>query len=132
MYTENFQRRVSDRNFVGKETMDSRIEHLNQKKIFTVGEAAQYLTVHKDTLYDMLHTPDGDDNDFPHFHVGKGDRTIRIFRDLLDLWVIENNKGIKNQELIAFRKAYMNNIGRNVIEPQSSEVTHGQSLSQWK
>jgi excisionase family DNA binding protein len=125
MSKENPQTRTGNADWSGSAGAGTDFESLNQKKVFTVCEAAQYLAIHKDTLYDMLHAPDGSDNDFPHFHIGKGDRSIRVFRELLDLWVIGNNKGISNQELIAFRKAYIHNMGRNVIEPQSQEAIHG-------
>ncbi len=99
------------------------MEGESSKKVMTVEEAAKYLAVHKDTLYGMLHRPDGSDAEIPHFHVGKGNRSIRIFRELLDVWIINGTEGLPNNELIAFRRAYINNVGRDVVERQT-EVTH--------
>jgi len=94
---------------------------LNQKKILTVEEAAQYLTISKDTVYSTAHFPDGSDCVLPHFQFGKA---IRFYRDLLDLWVITNSSGLDAKLLIDFQKAYINNIGRKEVETNRNEATH--------
>jgi excisionase family DNA binding protein len=94
---------------------------MEQKRIFTVDEAAHYLTISKDTVYSMAHFPDGADGVLPHFHFGK---SIRFYRDLLDLWIIKNTSGFDAKLLIDFQKSYLNNVGRKEVETHGNEVSH--------
>lgn len=97
------------------------IELLNRKRILTVEDAAQYLAISKDTVYSMAHFPDGSEGVLPHFHFGK---SIRFYRDLLDLWIIRSINGFDAKLLIDFQNAYINNVGRKEVETNRNGVSH--------
>jgi excisionase family DNA binding protein len=122
MSEQNLLRRFGDTVLFKSEAAELSVEILNQKKILTVDEAAQYLNISKDTVYSMAHFPDKSEGTLPHFHFGK---VIRFYRDLLDLWIIKNSSGLDSKLLIDFQKAYLNNVGRKEVETTKNEVSHG-------
>jgi excisionase family DNA binding protein len=102
--------------------MNKQISIPSIRHILTVEEAASYLNCSSDTIYSMTHFPDGSDGVLPHFHMGKA---IRFYQALLDLWIINNSQGLAPKDLIDFKKAYLNNVGRKEMELSQSEVSHG-------
>ena len=85
------------------------------RTVLTVKEASHYLEISSDTVYTMCHLLNGENGELPHFHVGAGSRGIRFYRPLLDLWAIGNSHGGREQELLALKKAYLQNIGKGLV-----------------
>lgn len=96
-----------------------------QRVVLTVEQAADYFGVGRDTIYSMTHLKEGEDAELPHFHIGAGKGGIRFYRALLDLWAISNTLGGSSNDVVALKRACIQNIGRGTVVEAAKENAHG-------